>query len=60
MLMTKVKSCPRCFKLMWLKESDLEHLDENTVRTKCPHCQELVRITLVSVGSNAAGPKMGH
>jgi hypothetical protein len=58
--MTKVKSCPRCFKLMWPKESDLEYLDEDTVRTKCPHCQELVRIKLVSVGSNAAGPKMGH
>jgi hypothetical protein len=39
---------------------DLEYLDENTVRTKCPHCHELVRIKLVMEGSNAGGPKMGH
>ena len=58
--MTKVKTCPRCFQLMWPKEADLEYLDENTVRTKCPHCYELVRIKLVMEGSNAAGPKMGH
>ena len=58
--MTKVRSCPRCFKLMWIKEEDLQVVDEKTVRTKCPHCQELVRLKLVSEGSNAAGPKMGH
>ena len=45
---------------MWVDEKDLEYLDENTVRTKCPHCHELVRVKLVTVGSNAAGPKMGH
>ena len=45
---------------MWPKETDLEYLDENTVRTKFPHCHELVRIKLVMEGSNAAGPKMGH
>jgi hypothetical protein len=45
---------------MWPKEADLEYLDENTVRTKCPHCHELVRIKLVMSGANAAGPQMGH
>ncbi|MGH7231393.1 MAG: hypothetical protein ACREJU_08540 [Nitrospiraceae bacterium] len=45
---------------MWLKDGDVELLDENTIRTKCPHCQELIRFKLVTEGSNAAGPKMGH
>lgn len=55
-----VKACPRCSKLMWVKEDAVEYLDENTIRTTCPHCHQLVRFTLVSQGANAAGPKMGH
>lgn len=58
--MTQVKSCPRCFQLMWIKDDQFEVLDENTVRARCPHCQELVRIKLTGLGANAAGPKMGH
>ncbi len=58
--MTKVRSCPYCGLLMWVKDQDIEQLDENTIRMKCPHCQELVRFKLVIQGSNAAGPKMGH
>jgi hypothetical protein len=45
---------------MWLKDDDIEHPDRNTMRVKCPHCCETVRFTLVTEGSNAAGPKMGH
>jgi hypothetical protein len=55
-----VKACPRCSLLMWVQEGQIEYLDENTVRTTCPHCKRLVRVTLVSRGANAAGPKMGH
>ncbi len=58
--MTKVRTCPTCGKLIWLKDGDFEMVDENTLRTKCPHCQETVRFKLVTEGSNAAGPKMGH
>ena len=58
--MTRVRSCPRCSQLMWLKDKDVEVLDEDTIRAKCPHCHELVRLKLVTQGSNAAGPKMGH
>ncbi len=57
---TQVRSCPKCFQLMWLKEQEYEMLDEGTVRAKCPHCGSLVRFPLVSAGANAAGPKMGH
>jgi RNase P subunit RPR2 len=55
-----VKACPRCGLLMWVKEEAVTYLDENTVRTTCPHCQQAVRLRLVSQGANAAGPKMGH
>ena len=58
--MTQVKSCPRCAQLMWLHDDQLEALDEQTLRARCPHCQELVRIKLVAQGANGAGPKMGH
>jgi len=58
--MTTVRSCPRCFQLMWVKDGEVEVLDETTIRMKCPHCHELVRLKLVSQGSNATGPKMGH
>ncbi len=57
---TQVRSCPRCFQLMWLKEHDYEVLDEETIRAKCPHCRSTVRFKLVSTGENATGPKMGH
>ncbi len=45
---------------MWLKDEDIEYPDGNTMRIKCPHCSETVRFILVTEGSNAAGPKMGH
>ncbi len=57
---TQVRSCPKCFKLMWLKEEQWEPVDENTVRTTCPHCQQTIRLKLVTQGNTAAGPKMGH
>ena len=57
---TQVRSCPKCFQLMWLKENEYEILDEETVRAKCPHCASTVRFGLVSSGTNATGPKMGH
>ena len=57
---TQVRSCPKCFQLMWLKENEFEQLDEETMRAKCPHCSSVVRFNLVTAGANAAGPKMGH
>ncbi len=57
---TQVRTCPRCFKLMWVKEGDIQHPDDQTIQFKCPHCSELVRFKLVTGGDNAAGPKMGH
>jgi RNase P subunit RPR2 len=57
---TQVRSCPKCFQLMWLKQDEYEVLDEGTVRVKCPHCGSNVRFKLVSEGENATGPKMGH
>ena len=57
---TQVRSCPKCFQLMWLKEDHYDVLDEETVRAKCPHCGSTVRFQLVTAGANAAGPKLGH
>lgn len=57
---TQVRSCPKCFQLMWLKPHEYESIDEETVRAKCPHCGSTVRFNLVSEGANATGPKMGH
>lgn len=57
---TQVRSCPKCFQLMWLKQNEYELLDEQTVRATCPHCGSSVRFKLVSQGENATGPKMGH
>ena len=57
---TQVRSCPKCFQLMWLKANEYEQLDEETIRAKCPHCGSTVRFRLTSEGTNAAGPKMGH
>ncbi len=58
--MAQVRTCPKCGLLMWIKDEDIEHPDENTMRVTCPHCHETVRFRLVTEGSNAAGPKMGH
>ena len=55
-----VKTCPFCGLLMWPKEQDIEYPDEHTMRVKCPHCQQTVRLSLVTQGSTASGPKMGH
>lgn len=57
---TQVRTCFKCRQLMWLKEEDIEYLDERTLRMKCPHCHETVRVDLVVEGSTATGPKMGH
>ena len=57
---TQVRSCPKCFQLMWLKADEHEVLDSETVRAKCPHCGTLSRFKLVTAGANALGPKMGH
>lgn len=57
---TQVRSCPKCFQLMWLKSNEYEPVDQATVRAKCPHCGSIVRFNLVSEGANATGPKMGH
>ncbi len=55
-----VRTCPRCSRLMWVKDEEVDYPDERTMRMKCPHCQQTVRITPVSQGATAAGPKMGH
>lgn len=57
---TQVRSCPKCFQLMWLKPHEYELLDAETMRAKCPHCGSTVRFRLGGEGANAAGPKMGH
>ena len=57
---TQVRTCPKCFRLMWLTSEHYEMLDDTTIRAKCPHCRSTVRFTLISQGANAAGPKMGH
>ncbi len=57
---TQVRSCPKCFHLMWLRDEQYELEDEVTIRAKCPHCGSTVRFKLVTQGANAAGPKMGH
>lgn len=55
-----VKACPRCSRLMWVKEEDVVYPDELTMQMTCPHCRQTVRLKLVTQGANAAGPKMGH
>lgn len=57
---TPVRTCPKCSQLMWLTQEQMTYLDENTVRVTCPNCHASVRLSLVSRGANAAGPKMGH
>ncbi len=57
---TQVRTCPKCFQLMWRTAEQYEPVDEHTVRTTCPHCHATVRFRLVTEGANATGPKMGH
>ncbi|TAJ32126.1 MAG: hypothetical protein EPO64_01720 [Nitrospirae bacterium] len=57
---TLVKACPKCSKLMWIKEEHIKPLDDNTIGMTCPHCHQSVRFSLVTRGDNAVGPKMGH
>ncbi|MBM4124476.1 MAG: hypothetical protein FJ246_05935 [Nitrospira sp.] len=57
---TLVRTCPKCRKLMWVKDEQMTSLNDSTIRMTCPHCRQLVRLSLVTQGENAAGPKMGH
>ena len=57
---TLVRKCPKCEKLFWIKEQDIEYSDTNTWRIICQHCQQILRIPLVTQGANAGAPKMGH
>lgn len=57
---TEVRACRYCGKLMWVRDDQIEQVDENTVRITCPHCSKVVRFALMSQGPNADGPKMGH
>lgn len=57
---TQVRSCPKCFQLMWLTSEQYEFIDEGTIRATCSHCGSAVRFELVTTGANATGPKMGH
>jgi hypothetical protein len=50
------RPCPYCDRLMWIKDESIEWVDEDTIRFRCPHCQSLVRRSLVELGANAAGP----
>ena len=55
-----VRKCPKCEKLFWIKEQDIEYSDRNTLRVICTHCRQVLRIPLVTEGANAGAPKMGH
>ena len=57
---SQVRTCTKCFQLMWLNDEQYELVDEVTIRAKCPHCGATIRFSLVSIGANATGPKMGH
>jgi len=45
---------------MWIKEDQVEILDEDTIRAQCPQCGATSRFKLVTQGANSSGPKMGH
>ncbi len=45
---------------MWIKDDQIQYPDDNTMQYQCPHCSETVRFTLMTTGTNADGPKMGH
>ena len=55
-----VRKCPKCEKLFWIKEQDIEYSNDDTWRITCQHCQQVLRIPLVTEGPNAGAPKMGH
>ncbi len=55
-----VRKCPKCSKLFWKKEDEIEYADENTLKVVCNHCQQTLRIPLITQGANAGAPKMGH
>lgn len=55
-----VRKCPNCGLLFWIQEQDIECTDENTWRVTCHHCQQVLRIPLITLGANAGAPKMGH
>ncbi len=55
-----VRKCPKCAKLFWAKEQDIVYSDKDTLRVTCTHCQQVLRISLVTEGVNAGAPKMGH
>ena len=55
-----VRKCPKCSKLFWKKEEEVEYADENTLKVTCNHCHQVLRIPLITQGANAGAPKMGH
>ncbi len=55
-----VRKCPKCQKLFWKKEEEIEYADENTWKVVCNHCHQVLRIPLITHGANAGAPKMGH
>lgn len=55
-----VRKCPKCEKLFWIKEQEIDRSNENTLLVSCNHCQQVLRIPLVTEGANAGAPKMGH
>ena len=55
-----VRKCPKCEKLFWIKEQDIDRSDQDILRVTCTHCQQVLRIPLVTEGDNAGAPKMGH
>ena len=55
-----VRKCPKCEKLFWINEQDIEYPDDNTWRVTCHHCYQVLRIPLITEGANAGAPKMGH
>ena len=55
-----VRKCPKCSKLFWKKEDEVEYADENTLKVVCNHCHQILRIPLITQGANAGAPKMGH
>lgn len=55
-----VRKCPKCSMLFWRKEEEIQYVDENTLKVICNHCQQVLRIPLVTQGANAGAPKMGH
>ncbi len=54
-----VRKCPKCSKLFWKKEEEVEYADENTLKVVCNHCHQILRIPLMTQGATAGAPKMG-